>query len=251
MGSEMCIRDSFCFVFGLMITGPFLFKYPTKSSEPENGNERTEDQEELIRDGSTTVHTETSKQNLKGELLATFSRFEVILFFLTVLVMGLLQGVYINFTALRMQELNSPTFLIGLTISIAAICCFPSLILSVKLIKLFGGYWPTLWLCCFSYLIRFVAFGMIDNPWLAVPINTLQTFGFALNLVTCILLTKSISTPQIYTTMYAIMNTTFYGIGFLIASIAGGQLFSLYGGRVFLIGCGVLAAAWNLSLIHI
>ena len=238
----------FCFVFGLMITGPFLFKYPTKSSEPENGSERTEDQEELIRDGSTTVHTETSKQNLKGELLATLNRFEVILFFSTVLVMGLLQGVYINFTALRMQELNSPTFLIGLTFSIAAICCFPSFLLSTKLIKFFGGYWPTLWFCCFSYLIRFVAFGMIDNPWLAVPINTLQTFGFALNLVTCILLTKSISTPQIYTTMYAIMNTTFYGIGFLIASIAGGQLFSLYGGRVFLIGCGVLAAAWNVVL---
>ena len=89
---------------------------------------------------------------------------------------------------------------------------------------------------------------MIDNPWLAVPINTLQTFGFALNLVTCILFIKSISTPQIYTTMYAIMNTTFYGIGFLIASIAGGQLFSLYGGRVFLIGCGALAAAWNVVL---
>ena len=170
-----------------MISGPFLFKYPKKSSEPESGNESTEDQEERIQDDSTTVDTETNKQNLKQELLATFNRFEVILFISTVLVTGLLQGVYINFTALRMQELNSPTFLIGLTISVAAICCLPSFLLSTKLIKFFGGYWPTLWFCCFSYAIRFVAFGMIDNPWLAVPINTLQTFGFALNLVTCIL----------------------------------------------------------------
>ena len=245
----------FCFVFGLMISGSFLFKYPITSSDvtsPENGNECPDDEEEFCKDqdGSITADEaiETRKQNLKKEVFDTLNRFEVILFFSTVLIMGVLHGVYINFTALRMQELNSPTFLIGLTFSIAAVCCFPSFFLSAKLIKFFGGYWPTLWLCCFSYVIRFVAFGMIDNPWLAVPINTLQTFGFALNLATCVLFIKSISTPQIYTTMYAIMNTTYYGIGFVIASIAGGQLFSLYGGRVFLIGCGVVAAAWNVVL---
>ena len=98
-------------VFDTLISGPFLFKYPKKSSEPESGNESTEDQEERIQDDSTTVDTETNKQNLKQELLATFNRFEVILFISTVLVTGLLQGVYINFTALRMQELNSPCLL--------------------------------------------------------------------------------------------------------------------------------------------
>ena len=245
----------FCYVFGLLISGPFLFKYSVTSSpvkSPENGNKCScaEDKERFCKDDNTTttIDTETEKENLKKELFETLNRFEVILFFSTVLVMGLLQGVYINFTALRMQELNSPTYLIGLTFAIAAIFCIAIFILSARLINFFGGYWKTLWLCCFSYVIRFVSFGIIDNPWFAVPIHTLQTLGFALNLVTCILYIRSISTPQIYTTMYAIMNTTFYGVGPVIASIAGGQLFSLYGGRIFLIGCGLMAAAWTVVL---
>ena len=242
----------FCFVFGLIISGPFLFKYPVTSSPVtslENGNQCAEDEEKFCKDkDSTIVDTDTKRENLKKELFETLNQFEVILFFSTVLVMGLLQGVYINFTALRMQELNSPTYLIGLTFSIAGFCCLPILIFSARLIEFFGGYWTTLWLCCFSYVIRFVAFGMIDNPWFALATHTLQTFGFALNLVTCVSFIRSISTPQIYTTMYAIMNTTFYGIGPVIASIAGGQLYSLYGGRVFMIGCGLMAASWNVVL---
>ena len=121
----------FCFVFGLMVSGSFLFKYPMTSSDvmsPDNGNKCPDDEKEFCKDQDSSITAddtiETRKQNLKKEVFDTLNRFEVILFFLTVLVMGVMHGVYINFTALRMQELNSPTFLIGLTFSIAAVCCF-------------------------------------------------------------------------------------------------------------------------------
>ena len=228
-----------CFVIGLIAVCPFLFKFPALSKNENNNKDK---------ENSSTMVARNRNRNLKKVVFKTLKRFEVILFFSTVLVMGTLQGFYINFTALRLKEMDSPIYLVGLTLSTGAIAAIPAFMFGSKLVNLFGGYWPTLWICCMSYVVRFVAFGYITNPWLAIPIHTLQSFGFGLNLVTSVLFIKSISTPQIYTTMYALMNTTFFGIGYVIASIAGGQLFSWYEGRVFFTGCGVFAAGWNVVL---
>ena len=218
------------FAAGTIVTAPFLFKLPAQGDV----NEETKEKAEPV--------------SLKKELLKTLCKFEVVIFFITVFIMGILQSIYISFTALRLKELQSPTYLIGLTISIAAISCLPTLSFASKFIGWFRGLWNTLLICCASYSVRFIAFGYIENPWLVIPIHLLQAFGFGLYLVTAVLYVKSVAEPMIYTTMYSIMNTVFYGIGFITANIVGGQIFSRFGGRVLFTSCGLLAVCWSLLL---
>ncbi|XP_066927404.1 major facilitator superfamily domain-containing protein 6-like [Clytia hemisphaerica] len=173
----------------------------------------------------------------------------MILFLFTVFVLGTLQGVYVGFTALRIKEVDGSTTLVGITFGVAAFCASLFMFLAAKLIKLLRGPWNALCLACLTYVVRFLSFAFISNPWLSIPIHTLQTLGYGLGLVTQVLYIKSNTDPRIHTTMLSIMNTTCFGVGFIAANIIGGQMFSRYGGQATFKYFGLLATAWSIVLL--
>lgn len=228
----ICVYVAFC--IGIIISSRFLYVGKSKL------NLQNRDEEKV---------GESAELNLKEKVFNTFKSVDVIMFFSTVFISGLLQGISASFTALRLKELEAPSTLIGLTFSIASISCFPFLIFSFKVIRILGGEWNTIIVGCFSYVIRFVAFAYIENPWYAIPINSLQSLGFGLAIVTFILYVKNVANPYIFTTMISIMNGTFFGLGFIAANIIGGQIYHTYKGSTLFASFGTLAGVWTLILI--
>lgn len=191
----------------------------------------------------------TVNVKVKKTVLATLKNIEVVAFILTTFFMGVFHSVYVNFLSLRLQEIKATTSLIGLTISVGSLACVPFLMFSSKCIELFGGIWSSIIISCFTFVVRFFGFAYIQNPWIAVPINALNGFGFGLNIVSMILYIKTVSVPQIYTSMLSIMNITYYGVGFITANIVGGFIFNKYQGKVLFSICSGVAAVWTIILV--
>jgi len=110
---------------------------------------------------SRVVHDTKQKANnarsLRSVLFKTLCQFEILLFFNTVL------SIYTSFTALRLKEMESPTYFIGLTISVAGISCVPTFWFASRFIGWFRGFWNTFFICCASYAVRFIVFAYTET----------------------------------------------------------------------------------------
>ncbi|XP_066927428.1 major facilitator superfamily domain-containing protein 6-like [Clytia hemisphaerica] len=237
------------YLIGLAIASPFLFRESTVKNEAAKPSELKTFKESKSNTIEKRPEVDVDETPLKEIVFQTLKKFEMILFLLTVFVLGTLQGIYIGFTALRIKELDGSTTLVGITFGVVAFCTSLFMFLAAKLIKLLRGPWNALCLACLSYVVRFLAFAFISNPWFSIPIHILETLGFGLGLVTQVLYIKRNTDPRIHTTMLSIMNTTFFGVGFIAANIIGGQVFSRYGGQATFKYFGLLATAWSIVLL--
>jgi len=132
---------------------------------------------------------------------------------------------------------------------IAAMSTGPATARSTKLIGLFKNTWNVTIFGCFTYFVRYIAFAYITNPWIALPISIFQFFGLGLFIIATIHHVKSISIPQIYTTMYGIANATHFGFGFILANVIYGQIYKFYGGKTMFIVAGSTAGVWTAVLV--
>lgn len=192
-------------------------------------------------------HEETVK--VRRTVLKTLKDVEVVMFLVTVFILGFLYSIYVSFTSLRLREVNTPTYMIGITFSVGSLSCVPVLIFSSRLIALIGGVWNSITLSCLSYVFRLFVFAYAENPWMFTAVNTLNGLSFGLSTVSFVLYIKNVSLPQIYTSMISIMNVIFYGIAFITANIGGGYIFNRYQGKILFAICGGIASVWTVCLI--
>ena len=152
-------------------------------------------------------------------------------FLATVLLMGIQQSFYVNFTFLRLKEMNAPSIIYGLNMAAAALASGAFFFAATWIIDRVGGAWPAMISGIFAYFVRFMLIALATNPWFIPLIQTLQAICFGLFLTAAVLHVKSITRPEIRTTMYTIMNSLHFGLGILIANLLGGKLYKDYGGR--------------------
>ena len=168
----------------------------------------------------------------------------VCLFLLTVLMMGIQQSFYINFTFLLLKEMNAASIIYGLNIAVGSVASASFFFAGRYIIEKIGGTWPAMISGTFAYFFRFLAISYTKNPWLIPLIQTLQSFCFGLFLTAAVLHIKKITLPEIRTTMYSIMNSLHFGVGIIIANILGGKLYKEYGGKKLFLAASMAALIW-------
>ena len=187
--------------------------------------------------------------NLKQLLIYIFFQRRILFFFMTLLVMGVETGFNLSFFILYLTEKNAPTVLLGLGVggvgSVSSMICIFN---NNRFINLFGGKQNTMVICCFSYFVRYLSMAYLENVWLVLPIQALQGFGFGLFLSVSIQYAKTISTPEIATTIYGIRNALHLGLGPFIINLAGGQFYTSFGGKNLFIAGSVLALLWSMLM---
>ena len=203
----------------------------------------------LLRNLTFGIRKCNTSTNVHQILRKTLFQGYIAFFFLTVLIMGIEQGLLIGFTFLYLKEMNAPNILLGLTTAIGSLSGVPTFFYSTTLIEFFGGHLKTVALCCFTYFIRNIWYLFLTNSWMALLVEPLQGFSFSLFLATSILYVKKCSPPTIITSMYSIMNGLYFGLGFIISNIAGGYAYKAFGGRVlFATGSGI-ALFWSIIVV--
>ena len=190
----------------------------------------------------------TKSYKIKSLLWKTLSRMHVVFFFVTVLIMGAEQGLYIGFTFIHLKKMHAPNILLGLCIAVGELGCVFSFFYSSRVIALLGGTLKTLALCCFTFFIRYISIAYLKYVWLVLLIQLFHAIGFGLTWATIVLHVKEISPPLISTTMYSITTAIYFGLGPLIVNISGGYVYKTFGGPTLFIAGAIVALCWSILL---
>ena len=185
---------------------------------------------------------------IKSLLRKTLSRMHVVFFFVTVLIMGAEQGLYIGFTFIHLKKMDAPNILLGLCFVVGELGCVFSFFYSSRIIKLLGGTLKTMTLCCFTFFIRYISFAYLKYVWLVLIIQLFHAIGFGLTWATIVLHVKEISSPLISTTMYSITTAIYFGLGPFIVNVSGGYAYKMYGGQTLFIAGAIVALFWRVVL---
>ena len=229
----------FAFTGSLGISFLVLFSgMKTTTLEPDN-----------VSPNTVNVSPNTGK-NVSKILCSTLFCKRVIFFLASVLILGILQGVWYAFTFVYMKEIGAPTLLLGLSTQSETVSALIIYVLSNKLITWLGGPMPVMAFNCFSWALRFTCLARMKNPFLLLVINLSHGFCFPLCYVATIEYIKSRTDTRVLTTMVGISNTLNTS-GLVIANLVGGYLYKKYGGSLLFLCASALACVWCVIIISI
>ncbi|CAN0300157.1 unnamed protein product, partial [Ectocarpus fasciculatus] len=159
------------------------------------------------------------------------SRPQTYLFFSVVLAAGILSGIIENFSINRVVETSSGSSIqkhLGILPLTASLAGAPVFWMSGKLIAYFGV--PNiLGLSLLSYLLRFIIYAQMTNPWFAIPAEVLKGATFASFWAATTHFVYNIAPRGHAATVLGILNGVYTGIGQSIGSLIGGRICKMYG----------------------
>ena len=174
--------------------------------------------------------------------------FDTLFFLLTALVMGILSGVFLNFTSVLVADTDAPSMINGLSYAVSGISTMLSYVFGAWMINVLRGTWNSLFLCFFSYFVRFLTMYFLRNPWLIPLLQMLHGLGYGLFMISCIHHIKDCFETAIRTTMYSIFNTLHFGVGFIIVSIAAGKIYKEFNARILFLMASLFALMWAIFI---
>ena len=222
----------------LLITCNYLLKAP--------GNDK------LHSSGSDNNNNRKNEDGIRKCLWDTITRFDNIVFLLDVLFNGAIQAISFTILYLYLQELNAPTLLFGLSMSLNAAASAIVFYLSKKLIRVFRGTINGMCVSCFFWSARLLIVAFITNPYYVIFADLLNGITYSLYVICMMEHIKDISHPSIVSTMTGVVNGLYNHLSFTIASIIGGSMYHKYGGRVVFVGTAIACLIWSsLMLVYI
>ncbi|KAI1280747.1 Major facilitator superfamily domain-containing protein 6-A [Halotydeus destructor] len=156
---------------------------------------------------------------------------DIWVFLAIVLVSGTLWGFVENFLFWYLKDLKAPNYLLGLTLTTGCIVGLPFLHSSEWILEKAGRV-NLLILAQVFYMIRFVGYSYIENPWFCIPFEALEAFTLHLMWVSAVTYAVSLTPPGLTATIQGTVGSIHYGIGRGLGSFIGGSLMAGFGARL-------------------
>ncbi|XP_065678971.1 major facilitator superfamily domain-containing protein 6-like [Hydra vulgaris] len=238
------IADISCYFAVYLVSVIFLsascisFQYLYKSKKTSKKDVIKKDEKEYIRPDS-----------FQKDLIKTLLSLEVNLFFITIIVNGLLYSIYLSYFFFFMRELKSSNFLIGLTVAFGSTSGVIVNFFNGVIIKLLRGTFNTMIMCTFLWSVRYFIYYFLKNPWLIIPLQ-LTLHGLSLSLFFSVKSEhlKHIAPKSIHTTMFGIVQCLHSGVSMIIGSLIGGKLIDAFGARKTFLYASIFALSWSATL---
>ena len=181
--------------------------------------------------------------------LKTLKNFHVLFFLATTLVAGMFHGLHISFVLVLMKDLDSPTVIMGLTITVAAagsIFLFP---FTTKIIHVLHGAIPTIASASLVWAIMFTIYGFSTSPYAVFGAQVLHCFCFATFISAAVQHTREVSSKEVVSSMFGLYNGLHFGAGIMIANLVGGVTYQHFGGSKMYRGTAAVAVIWSLIVM--
>ena len=153
---------------------------------------------------------------------------DAVLFFFLVFVVGTMSGVIENFAYVRIREVGGSGKEMGICRLVSSISGAPMFWFSGPLTEKLGAD-RVLVLSLWSYMLRFLNYAFIRNPYHALPAEAIRGVTFAAFWSTGTVFAHKISPPGMSATMLLFMNAMYGGLGQSVGAILGGKLQSKVG----------------------
>lgn len=145
---------------------------------------------------------------------------KILIFFSIVLFIGISSGVIENFAYVRAAELGASGRCIGVCRLVSSLAGAPMFWLSGQVTKAIGVN-GVLTLSLVSYLLRFLIYASIQNPWHALPAEVLRGVTFATFWAGSTYHVYNVSPVGLTATMLGILNALYAGLGQSLGSLIG------------------------------
>lgn len=151
-----------------------------------------------------------------------FSQIRVIIFSITVFIIGALTGLHWAYFFWYMTHLKADQLVMGLALGIESFVGeLPFFFFAGKIIgKL--GHVNTINLTLFSFSIRYLLYSVIYDPWLVLPVELLQGPTYGIFYTTMTSYAKLIAPVGTEATIQGILGGLFEGLGIAVGSLLSG-----------------------------
>lgn len=172
-----------------------------------------------------------------------------IMFLISVLIGGFLLTITQYFITMTMTDEMKASGTSGgvaiITHCLSEVLMFP---FARKLISVVGGPITSIQIGLLCYFIRHLVFSIIQNPWVVIAPQLLNSITFAFFIEAVMQYTQKIAPNEIY----AIMFTTIYMLHFslpgLLGNVFGGMIYEKYRGRILYRVSAGIALVWFIIL---
>jgi len=200
------------------------------------------------------IPTKSDKTDKKDEgvlkcLLKTIFQGHVLFFLATVFMLGIFDGLHINFVLVYMEENNAEEIYLGVTAALGMISGIGVYMIVSKLIKLIGGPIAMLAVSCICCSIRFLVYGYTKSALAFVAIQLQGGLCISAFLAAAMMHTETVSPKAVRSSMYGIVNGIIFGGGYTTSHVAGGILYQKYGGQMLYRGAALASLAWGIIVI--
>jgi predicted MFS family arabinose efflux permease len=175
----------------------------------------------------STNSTENNGGVIKGLVLLSRNA-DALLFFFLVFVVGTSSGVIENFAYVRMREVGGTGKEMGVSRLVSSMAGAPMFWFSGPLTKALGADRVLILSLC-SYVVRFIIYAAMRNPYHGLPAEALRGVTFAAFWSTSTIYAHRVSPPGLHATMLMFLNAMYGGLGQSLGSIIGGKLQQRYG----------------------
>lgn len=199
--------------------------------------------------GPTNESRDKPKVAIVKEVAVIFKKFNVVFFFVTILMMGMADSLLNSYLFLYIHDLRGSEMVMGLSIVVSTTSealIFP---FTDKIIKTLHGNLISIAVAFAMYSLRFLGYSLVQNPWHILPIQVLHCVCFALFWAASVYHTKHLAPDGLKSTFLAILNGTYFGISGGTASIVGGIIYKSTGGRTLFRGYSVVLLVWAILLV--
>ncbi|XP_070552560.1 major facilitator superfamily domain-containing protein 6-like [Ptychodera flava] len=185
------------------------------------------------------IPTQTPTQSMFSSLGVLLRQADIIAFLMLITVMGMCFGTIMTFLFVYLQEMGAPQVLMGLSLTVACISETPFLFFSGHIIKYIGNK-GVFYLVLLSYIIRFLGYSFITNPWFVLPLELLHGITFGAMYAAVTNYGSIIAPPGMAATVQSLVAACNMGVGKGLGGLLGGIVYKAYGGKVLFCSFAVL-----------
>ena len=186
--------------------------------------------EKAIKNNSKSVEKKASEAPASAEHLSVgrglslvFRNPDALLFFFLVLVVGVSSGLIENFAYVRIREVGGTGKEMGISRLVSSLAGAPMFWFSGPLSKALGVD-RVLVVSLLNYVLRFLIYSMMRNPYHGLPAEALRGLTFAAFWSSCTIYAHKVSPPGLHATMLMLLNALYGGLGQSLGAILGGKM---------------------------
>jgi PPP family 3-phenylpropionic acid transporter len=165
----------------------------------------------------------------------------VLLFFILIVFFAIFSSPFSGFYNFYLQDIGASNKIVGLALSIMAICELPFYFFGSKIVKKYG-FQNVLMLSMLATGIRMCGYYFISNPYHAIILDTTHGICYSLFAVAVVEYISNALPDKWRATGIALMWTAYNGIGVFFGGLFNGILYDNFQGKGMMLTQGILTA---------
>lgn len=174
--------------------------------------------------------TKLPADNIVRDLIKIFKMANVIVFIIFMFILGNLWGFIESFLFLYLKDLGSPTYLLGVTVTVGTVSSMPFLYGADKIMKQVGHV-NLIIIAFFAHATRLMGYSFIESPWWCFPFEAMESLSVHLMWVAAATYCALLAPKNLLATLIGVIGMAHFSIGRGSGSFLGGHIIGEIGTR--------------------